>query len=791
MRLLSPRWKKITRDVWLHKARTALALAAIVIGLIAAGTVLDAWSLVRRATIEQYGASNPPAMTIHVDSVDTTLVAHIRSLPGVAAARRRRTAGISLRHAAGTAGGSVVVVDDYADPRIGALTLEEGAWPASDTTIVVERSSVDFVGTALGATVDVRAGDGASRHFVVSGIARDVGIPPGWMDHDVTLFGIRQTLARLGLDPSFTEIQVTLRGSPRDIVVVRRASRDIAAAIERQGHRVSRIDVPPPGRHPHAGQMNSLLVTQGAFGLLAALLSGFLVINLVGAMLAGQVREIGIMMAIGARRWQIATLYLALATALGVVAGAIALPIAALAGRLYAQFSAQLLNFDVTHVAIPWWSIAAQVCTAIILPVAAAAIPVVRACSVTISSAVRGESIDDRARGEWLQRCTQFASLPRPVSLALRMVARRPARSAMAILTIAMGGAVFLGARSLRSGVIASVDALYSSYRFDVSLRFSGAHNLDSLEAAVRALPGVRGAEAWMRTSGQIAFADGSMGTTFSLVGTPARTALFRANIVAGRWLAPSDGRALVVSTRLLSDEPSLAVGDVVPIRINGRVEPWTIVGAAETGFDAGAYASRDAVAHATGERNATGVVVDIGDTTTLGRLGAIDRARETLRGTAFELRSGQMVDAGRDAIEDHLVMVVGFLGAMAQIMIVVGGLGLASTMSIAVIERTREIGVLRAIGATPGKVQLLVHVESLFLVALSSLVAVVASMPIGIGLGAVFGRIMIPVTVRLVPGAVGVLEWIGIAVVVSTLAALWPARRASRIQIREALAYE
>jgi putative ABC transport system permease protein len=149
------------------------------------------------------------------------------------------------------------------------------------------------------------------------------------------------------------------------------------------------------------------------------------------------------------------------------------------------------------------------------------------------------------------------------------------------------------------------------------------------------------------------------------------------------------------------------------------------------------------------------------------------------------------MVDAGRDAIEDHLVMVVSFLGAMAQVMILVGGLGLASTMSIAVIERTREIGVLRAIGATPTTIQLLVHVESLCIVLLSSVAAVFLAIPIGRGLGVAFGQIMLPVTVRLFPDVTSVAQWVGIIVVVSTLAALWPARRASKVQIREALAYE
>ena len=53
--------------------------------------------------------------------------------------------------------------------------------------------------------------------------------------------------------------------------------------------------------------------------------------------------------------------------------------------------------------------------------------------------------------------------------------------------------------------------------------------------------------------------------------------------------------------------------------------------------------------------------------------------------------------------VGDHLLMVVDFLAAMGWTMLVVGALGLGSTMALAVLERTREIGVLRAIGAGDG----------------------------------------------------------------------------------------
>jgi putative ABC transport system permease protein len=77
-----------------------------------------------------------------------------------------------------------------------------------------------------------------------------------------------------------------------------------------------------------------------------------------------------------------------------------------------------------------------------------------------------------------------------------------------------------------------------------------------------------------------------------------------------------------------------------------------------------------------------------------------IGRVRAGMERHGFRIQSSQSLAEGRRVMEDHLLMVADFLGVMAWLMIVVGGLGLASTMSLAVLERTREIGVLRAIGA-------------------------------------------------------------------------------------------
>src|SRR6185436_15060043 len=105
---------------------------------------------------------------------------------------------------------------------------------------------------------------------------------------------------------------------------------------------------PKPGEHPHTDQMNSLLFFFEAFGTLALILSGILVANIISALLAQQIRQIGAMKAVGARTDQIVGLYFGTVLLFGIAALAIGIPTGAWAGRVYAGFTAEMLNFTIT-----------------------------------------------------------------------------------------------------------------------------------------------------------------------------------------------------------------------------------------------------------------------------------------------------------------------------------------------------------------------------------------------------------------------------------------------------------
>ena len=131
------------------------------------------------------------------------------------------------------------------------------------------------------------------------------------------------------------------------------------------------------------------------------------------------------------------------------------------------------------------------------------------------------------------------------------------------------------------------------------------------------------------------------------------------------------------------------------------------------------------------------------------------------------------------------------FLMTMAILTAVVGSIGLMGTMGMNVLERTREIGVMRAIGAVDMEIIKSVVVEGVMIGLISFVVAAVISFPISFVLLRTISTAMMGTAMPLQITMLGFAIWLGVVIFLSIVASIWPARGASRLTIREVLAYE
>ncbi|HYK41466.1 MAG TPA: ABC transporter permease, partial [Thermoanaerobaculia bacterium] len=478
---------KILRDFWQERTRTVLVVLAVALGLAGFTAVLATYAILDRELDKGYLATNPASATLRTDALDDELVRDVRSGHGVADAQARRVLSGRLRTPSGEWRGlTLFVVDDYANIRISRLVREKGAWPPAAGEMLIERDAFQVARVRIGDSVTVRTTLGPQRSLRVVGGVHDVGQAQARMENVVYGYITRATLPLLGEEPFLDQLQILAAGNRFDEKHVQAVAAGVQAYLESRGHPVHRVDIPKPGRHPHADIMRLLLLGMAVFGLGILLLSGILVINLMAALMAAQIRQIGVMKTVGGTRRQIARIYFGQALMLGGAAVIVALPGGIAGSRAFASAMAVFLNFDLSSFAIPAWVFLAVAAVGIVVPLFAAAWPVWKGSGIPVARALAdtGTSVAAFGASRFDRLLAGIGGMTRPVLFAIRNSFRRRTRLLLTLATLAAGGLFFLSALNVRASMIATLDRLFRSKEFDLTVGLAGIQRIEVIERA-------------------------------------------------------------------------------------------------------------------------------------------------------------------------------------------------------------------------------------------------------------------------------------------------------------------
>jgi putative ABC transport system permease protein len=422
----SPRWGKVRGDLRAARGRVALMIVAVAASSSAVGVVLGAYGIAGPELDRNYRETRPASATLEVEGADAALAEQARGLPGVADAEARGAVLTRVQVGADWLPFLLFVVDDFADLRLNTFRAEAGAWPPPDGTVLLERTASAMLGAPVGSSLTLKAPHGPPTRVAVSGTVHDPGLAPAWQERTGYGYATRATLIALGEAPAMDELRIAVV----DGGDVAATARQVAARLQERGRVVDEIRIPPAGRHPHAGQMTALMFMMATFAVLGLGLSAVLVAATLAALLARQVREIGVLKALGGTRRQVALLYLAIAVVVAAVSLVIAVPVGIAGAQALATLVAGLLNVTLADARVPIWVLAVQIATGLAAPVLAAAVPVARAARITVRQALDDEG-GLRAAGRLPRIARVVRGRDRRVALTLRNALRRPARLAL------------------------------------------------------------------------------------------------------------------------------------------------------------------------------------------------------------------------------------------------------------------------------------------------------------------------------------------------------------------------
>lgn len=789
--IMSGIFRKAYRDITGRKVRSALTVLGILIGVAGIVIIVSTSQNLTRAQAQAFNNSSQADVTLWVWDAPPSLERALEAIPNVAEAELRNTYWTKWKVGEVWQDIYFIGIADFGGMEVNRIALKEGRYPAWDECLL-EVSVKEIAPVAVGQEITYRAGpDNAEHYLIVSGFAQS----PAYLSSALTNLSIAYAPAvtvgkMLGIAGSN---QVLVKIS--DFSAVAETVEEIERVIAKRGLSYDKPQVRDPMDYPGRRELDTLILLMFLFSALGLVLSGFLVANTLSAVIAEGVREMGVMKALGASRGQVMRLYLLTTLFYGLMGTILGLLIGSVSQWFLTAYIGRLANVEVPfHLSLQGLFLGALVGLGVAL--LAGLGPAWTGTAITVGEALAGYGITSTYGQGLLDRALrQVKGLPSLAAMALRNLARRKTRNAVTLAVIALSTAAYLAAQSTNASVSRAIDGIFDIYSPDAWIYFNEPVD-NHFGEMLRTVPGVRYVEPWSLDDCWVGYAKAR------LWGLPADTTLYRYQLEAGRWYREGETDAIVISADLaaardlrLGDEVEVQVGDNVGqvgnlpaarhFRVVGIADDYSIfLGSTVT---AKVFLPVDVTHRMLGRLgSASFFALQLDDSTPEGVnriLGQLERQFRRWRpGTVAAHREFE------SALEQSKVLSIG-LSVMVTIVALISTVGVMNTLTLSVLERRREIGVLRAVGARDASLVQVFLTEGLALGLAGWVLGTVVGYPAGRFFVAQMGRLLFQLkfvfTIRLV------LSSFLFAILLVALASLGPALGAARLPAAETLRYE
>ncbi|MGD6747273.1 ABC transporter permease [Streptomyces sp. BH106] len=773
--------------------------------------------------------------------VDASLADDLAKVPGVAAAAPNIQGAGQLVDAHGEPiggqGPPTLAGNWIDDPELNAYQLADGRTPRKSGEVVINRGAAKTGDLKVGDTTTLRTPDPVKVTIV--GLAT-FGGEDGMAQ--TTFTGMTRADAEKYLTPKPGEAStIQVRAGPG--VSQQELVENLTAKLPKGVEAITGDESAQENTDMISGQFLTLFTTfLLVFSGVALLVATFSIHNTFAIVVAQRARENALLRALGAARRQIAAATLVEATAVAVVASAAGLAGGiGIAAGLQALFPAIGFPFPEGDLVISPLSMLLPLAVGIVVCVGSALLPAVRAGRTAPLAALRESAVDDSGAS---RRRAVIGGVLGAAAIAVTLVGVLVSPS----ITLAGVGAVLVLASFVVLGPVASTSAvralgapldrlrgvtggLARRNALRSPKRTAATASALMIGVAVVSLFTVFGAslKATMDQTVNRSFAGdvavstpsfGAGGSGLSPKLAPAiaerpevATAVGLGSGVAdvegkGRALTVADPAALAKSfdlgtvsgsmgdlgkngiaiTRTEADKQHLAVGDTARLAFtDGKKEPFTVRAVFGRSELAGDYViSREAWApHRTQDADRLVSVTFKDGVPAADGTKAVEKVA-----AAYGNPDVQTRDAYAQSSASGIDMMLTLVYALLALAVVIALLGIANTLTLALHERTRELGLLRAVGQTRGQLRAMVRWESVLVAAFGTAG--------GLVLGGFLGWVLVKASdgasasafaFALPPGRLAIVALVGLAA--GALAGLRPARRAARLDVLRAIATE
>jgi putative ABC transport system permease protein len=808
---MSASLKKSFADVTRRKGRTLMVVLGIFIGVLGlTGVTFIQQTLLSAFTYSTGTAANSPDLTLMVNRLDPALTPQISAVPNVQAVQMQSVVA-SQWHVSATPGHVPITLVSYPDFQHVPITpfqLTSGRYPGAGE-IVLEYGDQDVQSVSIGDTVTVDTGTTTTTTLRVVGFANTQGLPSpagsgtarGYMSEAAITQAFGSFVPALGSQGPQLQQEVAVK--VKNISQVLTTENALARVLRAKGVAVLGMTINQPFNQARIHAANGVFTLLLMLSILAVVLSALLILNTIITLITEQTPIIGTLKAIGGTRGTILRGYLLSVILYSAAATLPAIALGLILGYPLAASLASASSLAVGPFTVFPWIIILGLAVGFGVPLLSALVPLWIGTRITVREALSAYGISAGRAGNRRARLAQRLSwVSQTTWLGLRGVFRKRWRVALTLLTLTLSGTTFLVVQTATAATNQTTVNAFAPYHYDVLAQIY-AQNAPEV-SQISALPNVGQVERYREAEG----AESQWGQML-LLGFQPDTRLYTPQLISGRWLSPSDTNAALINEEAAT-ATGLHVGDTLTLSsaqyFNGQLTPgnqatWTIIGIIHQPMD-GLGQIGTVI---TSVENANQLFGDPADLTPELLIQARDHSPDAV--DALTRQVDQLVNAG-NANGGHvngglvqtrqqevqyrqqswLIFYV-LLYSVALIVGAVGILGLADALAASVLERRREIGLLRAMGASDWRVARVFWVEGLALGGIAWLLGALLGLPLAYGFIQVMSKLVFRVDFIIAPSAFVVM--LAAVLIISTLASIIPALRASRVRIADMLRYE
>jgi len=789
--------KKSWRDLSRRKARTIFTIITIALGIGGLG-MFAVPPLMDQAMSHELETSNMYDVQVTVNDVNISST-HFQELLQIYNVKAVETRAIHYgRIYIGERRNDAlfVGVDDFSNQQVDRISKKSGEFPGPGELLSDKGNRINNVHSSeIGSEVRVINSSGSEEKLKISGEARNIVYTTRTGEGIAVYYGSIQTVRGLGNLSGYNSISFDLVDTDKEVVEATIV--DIRTYLSTNTSVVAFKNLPQiraegewPGKEgfENTGQMFYMLT------YLILFCSLFLISNTMHTIISEQRKEIAQMKTIGASRTQVIRSYL---TTSGIMGG-IGSIIGALFGIGLVYFMLTWLSTifgadPVSVVHVP--TILISIGVGIVITLIASLPALWGALRVTVLDGLQDTGISSNYGTSTIDKILMKASaLPTPMQMGMRNIARKKKRSISTILQVALAVGTFLGLIAIGYSMNVFIDKEFENIDYDIAAigqAESGTPINESLRTELEKIEGIERVEPFIYTQLKIEDRD------VIAYGYNHNTSMYRfeKSIHKGRWFTETEQESnaqVIVLGKSLGRKEGIEISDKISVNTATGSFEFEVIGIDISQENAGmiAFVPLSAIQNILLWNDTVSGFLFITDSNDHDHIdtAATDIEDAMLdRGIVVNNRVAyvweNMFRRGNNEVSNMLNIVGG-------VIVLITLIGLMSTITMSILERTKEIGMLRCIGATSRKVRLMFNTEGITTAVAGWLVGI----PLGYGIGLYINNIfydLMGVEMTLFYPVNNILISLAVVIIMTLLVMQGPLWRATHIKPGDALRYQ